>query len=104
MRWDQECGRGRSALNLWFGALALGLAFAAAALGIDYEQVGYESGQMAAMFLSGQKTMAQIPVQRASKGLLAINTRAAADQGVTFPAAVMAQVRQTFDSIAAPKP
>jgi len=76
---------------------------AAAALGIDYEQVGYESGQMAAMFLAG-KPMAQIPIQKASKGLLAINTKAAADQGVTFPAAVMEQVRQTFDSIAAPKP
>ena len=42
---------------------------AAAALGIDYEQVGYESGQMAAMFLAG-KPMSDIPVQKASQGLL----------------------------------
>jgi putative tryptophan/tyrosine transport system substrate-binding protein len=76
---------------------------AAAALGIDYEQVGYESGQMAAMFLSG-KPMTEIKIEKASLGLLAINTKAANDQGVTFPPDVMAQVKQTFNEIAAPKP
>jgi putative tryptophan/tyrosine transport system substrate-binding protein len=76
---------------------------AAAALGIDYEQVGYESGQMAAMFLSG-KPMSEIPVQKASLGLLAINTKAAGDQGVNFPADVMREVKQTYNEIAVPKP
>jgi putative ABC transport system substrate-binding protein len=76
---------------------------AAAALGIDYEQVGYESGQMAAMFLSG-KPMSEIKVEKASLGLLAINTKAASEQGVTFPADVMREVKQTFNEIAAPKP
>ena len=75
---------------------------ASAALGIDYEQVGYESGQMAAMFLSG-KSMSEIKVEKASLGLLAINTKAASEQGVTFPADVMREVKQTFNEIAAPK-
>ena len=76
---------------------------ASAALGIDYEQVGYESGQMAAMFLSG-KPMSEIKVEKASLGLLAINTKAASEQGVTFPADVMKDVKQTYNEIAAPKP
>ena len=76
---------------------------AAAALGIDYEQVGYESGQMAAMFLSG-KPMSEIKIEKASLGLLAINTRAASEQGVTFPADVLAQAKQTYNEIAVPKP
>ncbi|MCC7372833.1 MAG: ABC transporter substrate-binding protein [Chloroflexi bacterium] len=76
---------------------------AAAALGIDYEQVGYESGQMAAMYLSG-KPMSEIKIEKASLGLLAINTKAANDQGVMLPADVMAQAKQTYNEIAAPKP
>jgi putative ABC transport system substrate-binding protein len=76
---------------------------AAAALGIDYEQVGYESGQMAAMFLSG-KPMSEIKVEKASLGLIAINTKAAAEQGVKFPDDVMKEVKQTFNEIAVPKP
>jgi putative ABC transport system substrate-binding protein len=76
---------------------------ASAALGIDYEQVGYESGQMASMFLSG-KSMSEIKVEKASLGLLAINTKAANEQGVTFPADVMKDVKQTFNEIAVPKP
>jgi len=72
---------------------------ASAALGIDYEQVGYESGQQAAIILSGQQTTAQMPVQRATLGFLAINTAAATEQGVTFPAEVLTQVRQTINEI-----
>jgi ABC-type uncharacterized transport system substrate-binding protein len=58
---------------------------------------------MAAMFLSG-KPMSEIPVQKASLGLLAINTKAAGDQGVNFPADVMREVKQTYNEIAVPKP
>ena len=76
---------------------------ASAALGIDYEQVGYESGQMAAMFLAG-KPMSEIKVEKASLGLLAINTKAASEQGVTFPADVLREAKQTYNEIAAPKP
>jgi putative ABC transport system substrate-binding protein len=76
---------------------------ASAALGIDYEQVGYESGQMAAMFLAG-KPMSEIPVQKASQGLLAINTRAASEQGVKFPDDVLKEAKQTYNEIAVPKP
>jgi putative ABC transport system substrate-binding protein len=68
---------------------------AAAALGIDYEQVGYESGQMAAMFLAG-KPMSDIPVQKASLGLLAINPKAAEAQGVKLPDDVVKEAKQTF--------
>ena len=72
---------------------------AAAALGIDYEQVGYESGQQAAIVLSGQKTTAELPVERATLGFLAVNTAAALEQGVTFPPEVLTQVRETFKDI-----
>jgi putative ABC transport system substrate-binding protein len=67
---------------------------AAAALGIDYEQVGYESGQMAAMFLAG-KPMSDIPVQKASLGLLAINPKAADAQGFKIPDDVVKEAKQT---------
>jgi ABC-type uncharacterized transport system substrate-binding protein len=45
-----------------------------------------------------------VPIQKASQGALAINTQAAAAQGVTFPADVMKDVKQTFNEITAPKP
>ncbi|MCC7106483.1 MAG: BMP family ABC transporter substrate-binding protein, partial [Chloroflexi bacterium] len=77
---------------------------AAAALGIDYEQVGYESGQMAALVLSGQKPISAIQIEKATLGSLAINTKAAAEQGVKFPDDVMKDVKQTFNDIAMPKP
>jgi putative ABC transport system substrate-binding protein len=76
---------------------------AAGAFGIDYDQVGYESGQMAAMFLAG-KPLSEIPVQKASQGLLAINTRGASEQGVKFPDDVLKQAKQTYNEIAVPKP
>ena len=77
---------------------------AAAALGIDYEQVGYESGQMAAMFLSGKADVRDPDPEGQSLGLLAINTKAARAQGVKFPDDVMKDAKQTFNEIAAPKP
>jgi len=72
---------------------------AAAALGVDYEQSGYEAGQMAALVLSGQKTTAEIRVERTVSGFLAVNLAGAAEQGVTFPPEVLAQVRETFRDI-----
>ena len=72
---------------------------ASAALGIDYEQQGYESGLLAAQILSGQKTAQSLPIEQAKQGFLAINTRAAADQGVNFPEAVLRQARQTYNEI-----
>ena len=59
---------------------------------------------MAAIVLSGQKPMSDVAVQKASQGLLAINTQAAAAQGVTFPPDVMKDVKQTYNEIAVPKP
>jgi ABC-type uncharacterized transport system substrate-binding protein len=58
---------------------------------------------MAAMFLSG-KPMSEIKVEKASLGLLAINTRAATEQGVTFPDDVLKEAKQTYNEIAVPKP
>jgi putative ABC transport system substrate-binding protein len=72
---------------------------AAAALGIDYEQQGYESGLLAAQILSGQKTARELPIEQAKQGFLAINTRAAADQGVKLPDDVLRQARQTYNEI-----
>ena len=72
---------------------------AAAALGIDYEQQGYESGLLAAQILSGQQTAANLPIEQAKQGFLAINTRAAADQGVKLADDVLRQARQTYNEI-----
>jgi putative tryptophan/tyrosine transport system substrate-binding protein len=72
---------------------------AAAALGVDYEQQGYESGLLAAQILSGQKTARDLPIEQAKQGFLAINTRAAADQGVKLPDDVLRQARQTYNEI-----
>lgn len=72
---------------------------ASAALGIDYEQQGYDSGVMAARIMSGQATAQSLPIEKAASVFLAINTRAAADQGVTFPDDVLKDVRQTYNEI-----
>ncbi len=72
---------------------------ASAALGIDYEQQGYDSGVQAAQILSGRTTAQNLPIENAKSVFLAINTRAASDQGVTFPPEVMQQVRQTYNEI-----
>jgi putative ABC transport system substrate-binding protein len=58
---------------------------ASAALGVDYEQVGYESGQMAAMILSGHHKTSDLPIRLQSAGVLSINPGAAKSQGVSFP-------------------
>ncbi len=77
---------------------------AVAALGIDYADQGYESGQMAARILKGEKTAADIAIEKSKKGFLAVNTRAAELQGVTLPADILAQAAQKYTEIAPPKP
>ena len=63
---------------------------AAAALGIDYEQVGYESGQMAAIVLTGQKPMSETCRSRRRASARSRSTRRRPlGSGVTFPADVM---------------
>ena len=53
---------------------------------------------MAAIFLAG-KPMSEIQVQKASLGSLAINTKAAADQGVKLPDDVLNAANQTYNEI-----
>jgi len=51
-----------------------------------------------------RETVHSRPVQKASVGMLAINTKAAADQGVKFPDDVTKDAKQTYNEIAVPKP
>jgi len=48
--------------------------------------------------------MTDIPVQKATQGLLAINTKAADLQGVKLPDDVVNAAKQTYTDIAVPKP
>ena len=77
---------------------------AVAALGIDYADQGYESGQMAARILKGERSPRDIAIEASKKGFLAVNTRAAELQGVTLPADVISQAVQKYDDIAPAKP
>jgi putative tryptophan/tyrosine transport system substrate-binding protein len=53
-----------------------------AAFGISYEAIGYETGQMAAQILTGEKTPAEIPAQYPKEIKLVINKKAAEEMNV----------------------
>lgn len=76
---------------------------AVAALGIDYEDQGYESGQMAARILKGEATAKDIAIEKSKKGYLAVNTRAAELQGVKLTDDLLRQAKETHIEIAPPR-
>ena len=53
-----------------------------AAYGFDYEDIGYEAGQMAVQILKGEKTTAELPVQYPQNLKLVINKKAAEEMNV----------------------
>lgn len=55
---------------------------AVAASGFSYYDIGYESGEMAAAILKGEKTAADIPVSYPKSMRLVINKDAASEQGL----------------------
>ncbi|WP_208317189.1 ABC transporter substrate-binding protein [Canibacter zhoujuaniae] len=61
---------------------------AVATLGIDYDALGYQTGQMALKILKGQDP-AKTPVEFANEYTYVVNEAAAARQGVTIPAEIL---------------
>jgi putative tryptophan/tyrosine transport system substrate-binding protein len=71
-----------------------------AALGLDYSDNGYQSAAiMAIPILKGQKKPDEIPILRQQNNIIAINTAAAQQQGVTIPDSLKSRARQTFEAI-----
>jgi putative ABC transport system substrate-binding protein len=77
---------------------------AVAALGIDYYDQGYESGQMAAQILKGEKLAKDVPIEKSKKSHLAINLQAAQLQGVTLTEDILKQAKEKFETIVPAKP
>lgn len=63
-----------------------------AAYGFDYQDIGYEAGEMAAQILTADKTISQLPVQYPKNLKLLINKSAAEKMGITL--------KQKWDAIA----
>jgi putative ABC transport system substrate-binding protein len=71
-----------------------------AALGLDYPDNGYQSvTNMALPILKGEKKADQIAIIKQKNNIVAINTAAAQQQGVTLPDSIKSQAMQTFDTI-----
>lgn len=62
---------------------------AIATIGIDYYQLGYQTGEMAAAILAGEATPAELAVQTQSELALYLNLGAAERMGVTIPAEML---------------
>ena len=76
----------------------------AAALGLDYSDNGAQSAAMAIAILKGETTADKTPIKKQENNIIALNTAAAEQQGVTFPDALKSEAQQTFDTITAPSP
>jgi len=59
---------------------------AVATWGIDYEKLGYQTGEMAVKILKGEATPADLPVETQTKMNLYVNPAAAERMGVELPA------------------
>jgi putative ABC transport system substrate-binding protein len=71
-----------------------------AALGLDYSDNGYQSAATIAVpILKGEKKADDIAITKQQNNIVAINTAAAQQQGVTLPDSVKSQAKQTFDAI-----
>jgi putative ABC transport system substrate-binding protein len=71
-----------------------------AALGLDYPDNGYQSAvNMAIPILKGQKKPEEIAIVKQKNNIVAINTAAAQQQGVTLPDSITSQAKQKFDTI-----
>lgn len=59
--------------------------------GLDYDKLGYQTGQMAVKILNGSAKPATMPVETQKDLQLLINSKAAARMGVTIPAELAAK-------------
>jgi putative ABC transport system substrate-binding protein len=64
--------------------------------GLDYHDVGYASGEMAADILLNGADPATMPVQTAPANLLYLNTMAANETGITIPQALIDEADQVY--------
>ena len=73
---------------------------AVVALGLDYVDTGYQAGLQVVKILKGT-AVKDIPIERQKKGLLAVNTAAAAAQKVKLPEALLSRAQEKYDKISA---
>ncbi|KXT77000.1 tryptophan ABC transporter substrate-binding protein [Streptococcus sp. DD12] len=66
-----------------------------ASVSLDQYQLGVETGKMAAKVLKGQK-VANLPVERYSKGTPVLNQKVADQLGITFPSQVLKKATQVI--------
>lgn len=70
---------------------------AAVALGLDYYQDGLDTGALAVGILKGELDIAATPIERQRKGSLAVNTTAAAEQGLILPDGFVEEADTVFE-------
>ncbi|MBN1154305.1 ABC transporter substrate-binding protein [candidate division KSB1 bacterium] len=69
---------------------------ACAGFGVDYGDWGRESGKIAAEIIRG-KDPAEIPIRPMQKKTMSLNLKAAASQGITFPAELIAKADKVIE-------
>ena len=67
------------------------LAGATLTYGINFYQIGYDAGVMAAQILDGESVPAEMPIQDPSELKLVINTDAVENIGITIPQELLDQ-------------
>lgn len=70
-----------------------------AAKGIDYDQLGVQTGKMAAKILKGEAKASEIPFEAIESPLTYVNTAAGSNLGIEIPQTVLDQATESFDTI-----
>lgn len=70
-----------------------------AAKGIDYDQLGVQTGNMAAKILKGEAKASDIPFEAIESPLTYVNKAAAKNLGIEIPQSVTEQATETFDKV-----
>ncbi len=70
-----------------------------AAKGIDYDQLGVQTGNMAAKILKGEAKASDIPFEAIESPLTYVNKAAAENLGIEIPQSVTEQATETFDKV-----
>ncbi|MDO5649450.1 MAG: ABC transporter substrate-binding protein [Gallicola sp.] len=70
-----------------------------AAKGIDYDQLGVQTGNMAAKILKGEAKASDIPFESIESPLTYVNKAAAENLGIEIPQTVTEQATETFDKV-----
>lgn len=72
-----------------------------AAKGIDYDQLGVQTGIMAAKILKGEAKASEIPFEAIESPLTYVNTSVGESLGIEIPQTVLDQATETFDNVEA---